>query len=200
MINFSSDRFKLQPRTVKSALKKLKMEDKINESNRYSENIAIKICEYIIKHGTDNTKLSAGLALQEIQNEIAENERKKAEAKPIIHHEFRNNHYAPKNQENIDYANYCIYNDKWNKEYEEFVGYSIIAKDLAGDYALTHYPKKDKKTESVVTEILHRYETITKHMKEENLNFEDIATRYCFRDTVEILPIVKLILDTEMEK
>lgn len=78
MINFSSDRFKLQPRTVKSALKKLKMEDKINESNRYSENIAIKICEYIIKHGTDNTKLSAGLALQEIQNEIAENEKKKS--------------------------------------------------------------------------------------------------------------------------
>lgn len=97
MINFSSDRFKLQPRTVKSALKKLKMEDKINESNRYSENIAIKICEYIIKHGTDNTKLSAGLALQEIQNEIAENERKKAEAKPIIHHEFRNNHYIYNN-------------------------------------------------------------------------------------------------------
>ena len=200
MIDFSSDRFKLQPRTVKSALKKLKMEDKINENNKYPEHIAIKICEYIIKHGTENTIISASIALQEINSKIEEDERKKAEAKPIIAHEFRNNHYKPKNQDNIDYANYCIYNDKWNKEYEEFTGYSIIAKDLAGNYALTHYPKKDKKTEAVVTEILHRYETITKHMAKEKLNFEDIANRYCFRDTVEIIPVVKLILDTEMEK
>lgn len=199
MINFNSDKFKLQPRTVKSALKKLKMEDKISEDNRYTESIAIKICEYIIKKGTDNTKLSAGLALQEINKQIEEENRKKAELKPVIEHSVKNNKYQVKSQDNIDYSNHVILNNKWIKEYEDLYGFSSIAKDLASDYALTHYPEKSKRTLAVVNEILFRYTAIIRHMKEEHLNFEDIASRYCFKDTVEILPVIKNILNIEMQ-
>ena len=198
MINFSSDKFKLQPRTVKSALKKLKMEDAINNDNKYPENIAIKICEYIIKNGTDNTKLSAGLALQEINKQIEEIERKKAEIKPVIHHMIRNKSYVP-DLDVLEYVVRCINEHKWNKEYEDLHGFSKIAKDLAGKYALKNYPSKDKKTMNIVNEILYKYTNITRHMKEENLNFEDIASRYVFKNTMEILPIIKDILETEMK-
>lgn len=198
MINFNSDKFKLQPRTVKSALKKMKIENCISEENKYSEDIAIKICEYIIKNGTSNTKLSAGLALQEINKQIEELNKKKLDIKPIVHHVIKNKTYIP-DEDVLEYVVKSINEHRWNKEYEELHGFSRIAKDLAGKYALKMYPNKDKKTLEITNEILYKYSNITRHMKEENLNFEDIASRYIFKNTIEILPVIKNILDIEMK-
>lgn len=200
MIDFNKDQYKLQKRTVNSVLKKLHKENEINENHRYPVDLAIEICEYILKKGTANNKMSASLCLTEIKLEKERQIEIERNRKPIIKHEIRNKHYQVKDYDNIDYCMMCIKNDKIVSEYEYLYGYSLIAKEYAVIGALELYPKKDKKTIECVNNILLKYSNITRHMREESLNFEDIASRYSFLDTLKILPTIHNILITEYEE
>lgn len=199
LINLS--KYGLTKRTVKSCLKKLDRELEYREDNIYEHTVCDAICAYISKNGTANTKLSAMLCIQEMEIAI-ENERINKELaekrKTNSDHKITNIKYNVENQDNIILVNEAIYNNLWTKEYEEIEGYSLVAKDIVGKYVIEEYEKCDKKRQfDIIQRILLMYNSIVKHMKDEVLLFEDIASRYHFKESVEFLKVIKKIIDTE---
>lgn len=188
-------------RTAKSILKKLDMENDYKADNIYEYDLAECICKYLMQNGTVNTKLSASLCLADIQKRI-DDEKKYMELVALrkinSDHQIKNHSYKIINQNNVDIANEAIFKHQWTKEYEEMTGYSIIAKDVVGDYIntkMSKYPKE--KQYEYIQKILLMYNNIVRHMRDEELMFEDIAARYVFKESVAMLPIIRNIMNIE---
>lgn len=198
-INFTD--YQLTKRTVKATLKKIGMEDKFREDNIYEHPIADAICAHIVTNGTANNKLSASLCIQGIEEAVEEEKKYKEileKRRATSNHTVKNKSYKVENYDNIEFANECIYEHQWTKENEEIEGYSLIAKELTVIFVNENYKFLDvNKRKQTIQKILLMYFNIVKHMREEGLTYEEIASRYHFKESLKFLEIISKIIEVE---
>lgn len=201
-INFND--YQLTKRTVKSALKKINMENEFRDDNIYGHNIADLICAYIVEHGTNNNKLSASLCISGIAAEVEKEKKYQKlleDRRKNSNHVVKNKNYKIEDYDNISFVNEAIYEHEWVKENEELEGYSMIAKDLVGSFVKKEYKDLDRiKQKQNIQKILLMYFNIVKHMREEGLLYEEIASRYHFKESLKFLTIIEKIIKIESEE
>lgn len=197
-INFTD--YKIQKRTVKAGLKKLGLEEMFSDNNTYRLDKIKPLIEYFVKEGSDSVKLSVTMLVGDIQKWKVEEEKRQIEIeerRSQSKHEIKNTKYVVK-EEIIEIANKAIYDNVITKEHEEIYGYSRIAKDFAVKYAVER--KKVSPRTSIVDNIqkvLKMYKNVIKNMANDETSFEIIAGRYVFPESVELVGVVKRIMDEE---